>query len=934
MGKRLLHAIIIAFCLVVMLHRSGAASLNDPKGDSVLLVKYRVTAPENELKDPALRALKEIGIRRVIVPPGVDAAAIVNLLKKDPNVEYVEFDHPRKYASIVPNDPGFDSQLNLELINVPQAWEIERGRETVTVALLDTGVDLSHPDLKGRLVQGWDYVNDDSDPTDDSVNSHGTGLAGIIAAGVNNKIGISGVTWGVRIMPMKVLDENGQGKDSNIAAAIITSADRGAQVINISFGGTQSSRTVQEAVQYALRRGTTIVAAAGNDGGPVEYPAAYDGVIAVGAVGIDKQAAYFSNQGPEVDLAAPGIGVVSIKQKSDELMAYHGTSVSAAIVTGVAALVASLQPGIKPAEIESVLRQTAEDINSPGVDQTTGAGLVNAWAALAKVYGGKGEITGSVKFNNINLPGVAVALKGTGLAVKTDLEGGFHLAGLPPGTYEVTAALNGYTAKEQAVTIGRSGGKILLEPFVFGQQETDQRNGELPTLSVVPNIIGYKAPLELRIERSQLRNLDGERPLIGILFSGGVLSAESPSLKNPVIINGKAVQEPLEYLRSHGEYVFRTGVTIPDGEYYIVVTEMGKEATPDSTLGWGRFEISRSSTSPALVTTASMQGAGEGGLVLTNGNSQLELKNAIAELLPGQVAAISFDPLSSEAVKPLFSQLEAQYKRAGQTWIVAGVLADNNGKAEPLSFVAPIILSLPVEDYNFPGKGTLGLYWWNGNGWSYVKSRYDPINSIITGTTAKTGVFTVMSYTPGFTDIEGSSAKNYIEILATRQIIKGVQPNRFAPELTITRGQLAVLLARSLDLKTEKTGNQIMPFNDVKTGYWADKEIKAASTAGLIKGYTDGGFHPEQPVSREQLAAMMVRALNYLGALYPEDSSIMGRFVDGEKVSLVLAGQVGTAVRLGIIQGSGSGFLRPGSLATRADTAVMLYRMMGIAGLN
>ncbi|MHB1127163.1 MAG: S8 family serine peptidase [Bacillota bacterium] len=935
MGRRVILAIVIVLGIVAFAYKSGAINFPDASSEFILLVKYKVPPTVRCTDDPAANALRSIGIWRVNIPRGEDPTRVFNHLNNDPNVEYVEFEQQRKYTGIIPNDPGFDSQLNLELINLPQAWEIERGRETVTVALLDTGVDLNHPDLKGRLVQGWDYINQDDEPFDDSVNSHGTGLAGIIAAEVNNKTGISGITWGIKIMPMKVLDANGQGIDSNIAAAIINAADRGAQIINISFGGGKSSRTVQEAVVYALQRGVSIIAAAGNDGGPVEYPAAYDGVITVGAVDIDKQVASFSNRGPEMDLAAPGVGVISIKQKSAELMAYHGTSVSAAVVTGVVALIASLQPGITPAELVKVLHQTAEDINLPGYDQATGYGLVNAWASLSKVYGGKGEITGSVRFNNINLPGVAVVLEGTGLTTKTDLDGRFQFSGLPPGTYAVSASLNGYPAEKRKVTVGRNGGKFLLDSFTFAQQNQAQgSDGEPPPVLLTPNIIGYKAPLEFRFDRSALRSFDGEKPLTGVLFPGRAHPRDSQWLRNPVIINGQSLQKPLEYLRSRGEYIFRAEESIPDGEYYIVVIEIGKEVKTEDILGWGRFEISRTSTSPALVTAESLQNARYSSLILTNGESQLDLKNAIPELLPGQVAAISFDLLSPEAVKPLFNRLEANYIRAGQTRIVAGVLANNDGKAEPLSLESPVVLSLPVDDRNMTIKGTPGIYWWNGNNWSYVNSQYDPNRKTVKGSTAKTGVFTVMAYTPGFTDVIGGYAKNEIEVLASRQIIKGITPTLFAPEKTITRGQLAALLARALDLNIEKadTLNRAR-FIDVSTSYWGYKEIEAVSAAGLVNGYTDGSFQPNQPVSREQLAVMLVRALDYLDAHNPEDGSVLDRFSDGKKVSPALAGQVGTAVKLGIIRGSGTGFLLPGSTATRAEAAVMLYRMLVIGRL-
>lgn len=236
-----------------------------------------------------------------------------------------------------PNDPYFDQQYALPMMNVPQAWpSLPAAPEAVAVAVIDSGVCANHPDLQGRILPGWDWVENDGTPQDTF--GHGCAVAGIIAANADNGVGIAGIAPNAMIMPLRVLDERGLGTYSNVAAALVWAADNGAQIINLSLGGANSSATLESAVQYAIGKGVMVIAAAGNTGGDtLLYPAAYPDVIAVGSVDASGARSSFSSTNAAIDLWAPGVDIHSTSLNGG-YAASSGTSFAAPQAAGVAAL--------------------------------------------------------------------------------------------------------------------------------------------------------------------------------------------------------------------------------------------------------------------------------------------------------------------------------------------------------------------------------------------------------------------------------------------------------------------------------------------------------------------------------------------------------------------------------------------------------------------
>ena len=321
---------------------------------------------------------------RVIRVPAHAAAKLMTALQRHKDVEYAEPDHLAK-AVLSANDPRFTGggQWSLAKIEAPAAWDTTVGSSSVVVAVIDSGVSASHPDLSGKVLKGYDFFNGDADATDD--NGHGTAVAGITAASTNNAIGMAGVSWNSMILPVKVLGADGSGSYSAMANGIIWAADNGARIINLSLGGTSSSRALQDAVNYAWNRNVILVAAAGNNGNNTPfYPAACNNVVAVSATDSADRRPTWSNFGSYVDVSAPGVGILTLSG-ANSYANWNGTSFSSPVASGVVALMAAANPSLSNVGVVDALLNHCDDIGSLGYDVYYGSGRVNARRAVAAV---------------------------------------------------------------------------------------------------------------------------------------------------------------------------------------------------------------------------------------------------------------------------------------------------------------------------------------------------------------------------------------------------------------------------------------------------------------------------------------------------------------------------------------------------------------------
>jgi subtilisin family serine protease len=344
-------------------------------------------------------------------------------------------------ADWTPDDPRFaDQEEALRAVRLPGAWDTTTGSRYAVIAVLDTGVDLDHPDLARKLLPGYDAVQHDGAPDDDS--GHGTFVAGVAAASTDNGQGIAGAAPRSRLLPVKVLDASGNGADSDVIEGMEWAVTHGADVINLSLGGPRPSAALDQAVRSAVDRNVVVVAAAGNDGTTEPwYPAASPGAIGVGATDAGgEELAWFSNAGESVDVVAPGMGITSTTRNAGYATG-NGTSFAGPLVTGTVALVRALHPTLTAAAVAARVVGTSQDVGAQGRDPMLGRGRLDAIGALIGVRGSPavpaGDGDGTPDRAVPVAPGTTTA--GDGLSPEGDVD--WYRVDLPePATLRVTVS--------------------------------------------------------------------------------------------------------------------------------------------------------------------------------------------------------------------------------------------------------------------------------------------------------------------------------------------------------------------------------------------------------------------------------------------------------------------------------------------------------------
>jgi thermitase len=361
-----------------------------------VLVKFHPGTPASEVArahaaahSAVLDEIPQIGVQIVELPPGLSVGKAIGFYERNPNVEFVEPDYYVE-AALVPNDPYYTyGQLRLQLMESEAAWDITTGEPSVLVAVLDTGIVLSHPDLQHRIVAGWDFV--DSDACPDDGHGHGTTVTGVMGADSNNGEGIAGVSWHNPTLCVRIGTAGGYTSGSMMAQGVAYAADQGARAINLSFAGPGYLASVATAVDYAWNKGAVVVAAAGNSADTMPYyPAALPHVVAVSGLGSYDTLIDYSNYGAWIDVCAPAGSLTT-----DALVGYAnwgGTSIAAPYVTGLFGLVFSANQDLTPQQAVDIVCQTATDLGDPGFDEYYGWGKINLYRAVlaASEAGGGG----------------------------------------------------------------------------------------------------------------------------------------------------------------------------------------------------------------------------------------------------------------------------------------------------------------------------------------------------------------------------------------------------------------------------------------------------------------------------------------------------------------------------------------------------------------
>jgi len=307
------------------------------------------------------------------------------------SVVYIEADGPVSGDYAV-SDPAFgntNQSYAQQMLRVSTAWDITPGDEDIIIAIVDSGIDPTHPEFTGRLVGGYDFVNNDADASDD--HGHGTHVAGIAAAGLNG-VGTVGVCPQCKLMPVKVLNAKNGGTWSLVTKGILYAVDHGARVINLSLGATESKKLLEDAIRYAQEHGVVVVAAAGNTGSDIPfYPAAIPYVIATGGTDRNDGRWAMSNYGSYVDVMAPAVSIYSAYHDPAGSATYaymSGTSMASPFVSGLAGLTFSRNPKLSAAEVVTLITEGAVDLGAPGKDTEYGYGRIDVYATLLAANGG------------------------------------------------------------------------------------------------------------------------------------------------------------------------------------------------------------------------------------------------------------------------------------------------------------------------------------------------------------------------------------------------------------------------------------------------------------------------------------------------------------------------------------------------------------------
>lgn len=472
--------LILTLCFTGYQHAAQAAQGEHNFAAGRILVKPRGLVSETDFTTMMNRhggrnhgTLRATRWHIVDVDAGQETAT-VQALALDPSIEHAELDRIVAPETTIANDPDYRSAWHLATLGAPTAWDIAKGAG-VTVAILDSGVDSTHPDLAGQLVAGWNLADNNSNTTD--VYGHGTEVAGVVAAASNNNIGVTSIAWDAKIMPVRVTLLTGNAYISTIASGITWAADHGAQIANASFADLTGSASIIDAANYMRSKGGLVVVAGGNSGA-FDSTAATPAVISVSATTSSDTLASWSSYGNYIDVAAPGEGIWTTT-RGGGYAAVSGTSFASPVTAGVLALMKSANPALSNTVLESLLKSTAVDLGTPGYDQYFGYGRINAAAAVAAALHYSGTIDGLAPTVSIAAPSGTVASTIT-VSVSASDAVGISRVDLYAGTVQVgTRSVAPYNFAWNTTTVAN--GTVHLQAFAY---DTAGNKGTSTSVSV------------------------------------------------------------------------------------------------------------------------------------------------------------------------------------------------------------------------------------------------------------------------------------------------------------------------------------------------------------------------------------------------------------------------------------------------------------------
>lgn len=519
-----------------------------------------------------------------------DRQRVLDRLKADPRVEFAEPDVLTQGDVTRPNDPEYAKQWSWPTTLTDLLWDKQKGGNMV-VAVVDSGINASHPEFAGKLVAGYDYINNDDTPEDE--HSHGTAVAGVIGALTNNSSGVAAGCWGCRIMPLKVLDATNSALSSNIAKAVTFAADNGAKIINISLSGSGTSAAEEAAVTYAVGKGVIVVTSAGNESNDESRrPARYPNVISVAGTNQADGLASYSSFGETVDIAAPGTARTT-DYDSDGFVDIQGTSFAAPTVSAILATLWTAFPNASPASLRQAILSTADtccDGKIPG-------GRINAIKAYNVLAGTQNADT--VK------PSVNFASPAAGASING-----------PSVPLVVTATDNVGVAKVHMQIRGGSPTVSLSAPYVFSWNSVSASDGEYIITATAYDAAGNEASVTRTLIVNNTTPTDTTKPSLsltapadGATVSGTVQIGAETADANGIAKVDFFVDSSLQAIDISSPYSFNWNTaSVPNGQHSFRVRS--HDATGNN------IEVTR---------TVTVQNGGSNGTVDINGDGKVNI---------------------------------------------------------------------------------------------------------------------------------------------------------------------------------------------------------------------------------------------------------------------------------------------------------------------
>lgn len=814
------------------------------------------------------------------------------------------------------NDRYQGNQTYLRQIRADQAWDLVTGNTGITIAVLDSGVDSDHPDLKENLLPGINLVTPGRPAEDD--NGHGTSVTGILAARGNNGIGVSGVLWNARVLPIKVLDRSGYTDLDLLVEGIETAINRRAKVILMSVSSTATSRELEAVVRRAEAQGIVIVAATGNEGGRVSYPAAYPTVIAVGATGANNQPLYNSNFGPELNLMAPGRNIYTTKM-GGRYGAISGTSAAAPQVAAAAAMILARHPQLSPLDVRQLLYQSAADLGEKGWDRKTGYGLLDINKALrsslspdfhepnntqsqAKAFPIESQLRGRIDledhtdwyFTDVPYDGKITLQATISSRLASPLAATFFVEGRQPATYYLG---NGDTlsvpvrAGRMHVRMQRSGGAgtftyLLTSRFTVEADRYERNN----TLETARPLVGNQISLTGTFHEPN----DQDWFSYYVRDNGKMQLTVAPDTNRMDIklYIGKqgAGWDPVYDNSTREDQTERLTKEVTPGKYYIRVSEYYQNQVNGQYRMNLSFQPERKDPNEPNNTYMSAVPL-SGAMVMTG-------------TLPNKT---DYDWFRFDVARESYVTVRAPYipVQSGMQIALYGsqttnyALAIENRVAE-LSDQGRPVLGVKLK----PGRYYLRLT-------STAPIKYDTYRLNL-------GMETLIS---GFRDIASHWARHDIARLSNKGIVSGFADATFRPDKPMTRAEFAAMLIKAMRYKGAQisTYSGRSPFKDLSARHWAYQNMMQAYRLGIMRGYANKTIKPNQPITRAEMAVMVARAQSLL--MYKRSFS---HYRDVSTDHWASPAIEALTVR-GWLKGA-DGLFRPNAYARRAEMVVLLAK--------